>query len=102
MLAEDEAAALKCLNPWLIYHRGWMQSCSAAPAAWGHAPEGQMVTRSWEAWEQMLGRTHPPPPPQSSATDFQPGGPGGRLPVPRRADAAGNSLAPPSHLRPGS
>lgn len=26
MLAEDEAAALKCLNPWLIYHRGWVQS----------------------------------------------------------------------------
>lgn len=37
MLAEDEAAVPKCLNPWLIYHRGWMQNCSAAPAAWRHA-----------------------------------------------------------------
>lgn len=49
----------------------------------------------------MLGRAHSPPP-QSSATDFQPGEPGGRLLVPRRADAAGDSPAPPSHLGPGS
>lgn len=58
-----------------------------------------MVTRSSEACEGMLGRTHSPPP-QSSATDFQPGERGGRLP--RRADAAGDSPAPPSHLEPGS
>lgn len=51
MPAEDEAAVPKCLNLWLIYHRGGMQSLSAAPAAWGHAPERRLVLGSCEGWE---------------------------------------------------